>query len=594
MKALLLSAAAVFALASGSAHAQNQKLDTIRVAARAPDPALAATRSIEVIGRDEIAKRAGYDLADILASSIGLDVFRRSAAQSDLSIRGSSFSQVVVLVDGVRVSDAQSGHYNMDLTVPTSSVERIEILRGGASSMYGADAIGGVINIVTQGAPKATTVAAHGGTFGTAGADLQAAATLNDRSVFIAADARWSDGHRTGTDYRAIQARVGARTLLAGGSLGVDAGLGVRNFGAADFYGAYPSYEDTRSATAVASYQRPLSSEWNLDASVDVRRHYDLYTLIRTNPVAYQNRHISWQRGARAVAAGRIDRVHAAFGAEGFDASLTSARLGNHDEQRAAGFTEWSAGSLARTLATVGSRVDWSSRTGTFFSPSAAVVTSVTPTLRLRASANRGYRSPTWTEMYYTDPANVANPELRSETFTMGEVGARVTPKWGAVDVALFSRAGKALIDWTKPAATPTAQWQSHNLESATFNGVELETSIADLARIEWKLRASGIRVSSHDADTLIGKYALSPITEAASLEATTPKFMGVRLTAISGRARRTREAPYWRTDLRASTEIRGWTVRVDGLNLGNASYRDASAMPVAGRILLLGVAGGK
>jgi iron complex outermembrane receptor protein len=260
---------------AADAPAQTQILDTIRVAARSSGPSVALTRSTEVIGRDELARRAGHDLADILTSSLGVDVVRRSPAQADLSIRGSSFNQIVVLVDGIRVSDVQSGHYNLDLAVPTASIERIEILRGGASTLYGADAIGGVVNIVTRRGGS-SAIAAHAGTFGTVGSDL--AIADSGRVAFrVSGDARRSDGHRVGTDYRAVQGRAGASSALSGGTVSLDAGLGVRNFGAADFYGAFPSYEDTRTTTAALRYDRAIANQWRIDASADVRRHYDLH-----------------------------------------------------------------------------------------------------------------------------------------------------------------------------------------------------------------------------------------------------------------------------------------------------------------------------
>ena len=582
---------AALACAAASLHAQQQPrpLDTIRVAARSPEPALALTRSTEVIDRAALAKRAGHDLSDILAASLGLDVFRRSPAQADLSIRGSSFNQIVILVDGVRVSDVQSGHYNLDLAVPMESIERIEILRGGGSTQYGADAIGGVVNIVTR-RPGTSAVSAHGGSFGTAGADLGMAARAGASSLFLSADARRSDGHRDGTDYRAVQARVSGETPLAGGTLAIDGGVGVRDFGAADFYGAFPSYEDTRTATTMLSYERAITHGWRANVSADARRHYDLYTLVRTNPATYQNRHVSWQDGGRAVASGRIDRVGVAAGVEGLHASLESARLGDRNEDRAAGFTELSLGSARKTIGMLGTRLDWSSRTATFFSPGISVATAISPTVRLRGSASRGFRAPTWTEAYYTDPANVANPDLRSETFDMGELGGRATRSWGWLDLGLFARRGKDLIDWTKPASSPTSPWRSTNLESATFHGAESELGITRLANIEWRVRATGLRFRSTDSDTLIGKYALSPITESVSLQMSPAPVYGVQLSVTTGRARRAREEPYQRVDLRATTVLRGWTLRLDGLNLGDAHYKDAAAQPAAGKMLLLGI----
>src|SRR5690606_27325750 len=111
-------------------------------------------------------------IPDLLQWALGVDLMPRSPALADVSLRGSSFEQVLVLVDGVRVSDAQTGHFDLDLAVPLDQVERIEILRGPGSSLHGADAMGGVINVVTRQGVERSTARAEAGTFGTTGLAL--------------------------------------------------------------------------------------------------------------------------------------------------------------------------------------------------------------------------------------------------------------------------------------------------------------------------------------------------------------------------------------------------------------------------------------
>src|SRR5437868_6837024 len=93
-----------------------------------------ASRSVDVITHDQIARSAARTIADVLAHSMSMDVYGRSPAQADVSIRGSSPEQTAILVDGVRMTDVQSAHYALDLAVPLASVERIEILRGAGSA----------------------------------------------------------------------------------------------------------------------------------------------------------------------------------------------------------------------------------------------------------------------------------------------------------------------------------------------------------------------------------------------------------------------------------------------------------------------------
>ncbi len=110
-------------------------MDTVTVvAARTRAPGV--LRSVDVITREQIAASSAHNVAELLATVMNVDVYTRSAAQADVSIRGSSPEQVVVLVDGVRMTDVQSAHYTFDIAVPLESIERIEVMRGVGSALY--------------------------------------------------------------------------------------------------------------------------------------------------------------------------------------------------------------------------------------------------------------------------------------------------------------------------------------------------------------------------------------------------------------------------------------------------------------------------
>src|SRR5688572_14326699 len=125
-------------------------LDTVEVNSRAPMGGLAATRAVEIIDGRDIRNSPASTINDLLQWAFGVELMPRSPALADVGIRGSSFEQVLVLVDGIRMRDSQTGHFNLNLTVPLDQIERIEILRGPAASLYGSDAMGGVINVVTR------------------------------------------------------------------------------------------------------------------------------------------------------------------------------------------------------------------------------------------------------------------------------------------------------------------------------------------------------------------------------------------------------------------------------------------------------------
>jgi iron complex outermembrane receptor protein len=89
---------------------------------------------------------------DMLRLDPSLDLRERAAngVQTDISIRGANFGQTLVLLNGIRVNDPQSGHHDMDVPIPPDSMARVEVLRGSGSTLYGSDAVGGVINVITN------------------------------------------------------------------------------------------------------------------------------------------------------------------------------------------------------------------------------------------------------------------------------------------------------------------------------------------------------------------------------------------------------------------------------------------------------------
>ncbi|MGH7690172.1 MAG: TonB-dependent receptor plug domain-containing protein, partial [Gemmatimonadaceae bacterium] len=386
---LILAGTIAFFSAAAAGAQQPPRLDTVHVTvgSRVDSSQTTAARTVDVITHAELESRRGQSLAQILSTHLGVDLYSRSPAQADIALRGSSNEQVLVLVNGARVSDEQTGHFDLDLTVPTDLIDHIEILRGTGSTLYGPNAVGGVINIVTRSHTSIEMARLQSGSFGTVAGALARAGNVGPLGLQAGADYARSDGHRADTDYRIFQGRVGADAPLGVGHLSGSVGLGVRDFGAADFYSPYPSYEDTHTSTAALRYAAPLAARWTLDVDANGRRHLDLFTLVRDNPVLYQNHHDDWQSGGDVTARDAASNaVGLALGAEGFDARIVSASLGDHDETRSAAFAELHAAAASGASLDVGARGDHSSDYGDFFSPSLAASLPLTTRVGLRAS----------------------------------------------------------------------------------------------------------------------------------------------------------------------------------------------------------------
>lgn len=583
-------------LAAGTAGAQQPaRLDTVHVtvSSRVDSTGSARRRTVDVISHAELAERAGQSLAQILETHLGVDVSPRSPAQADIALRGSSIEQVLVLVNGARVSDEQAGHFDLDLTVPTDLIDHIEILRGTGSTLYGPNAVGGVINIVTRDGAPSEVARLRSGSFGTFQAALERTGTIHGIGLQAGGDFARSDGHRPGTDYRIMQARAGLDAPVGEGRLAGSVGIGVRDFGAADFYAPYPSYEDTHTSTAALRYDTPLAGRWSLSVHANGRRHIDLFTLERNNPAFYQNHHDNWQTGGDVVARyAPAPNLGLAVGGEGFDARLVSARLGDHDETRSAAFAELTAGSARDANVDIGIRGDHSSAYGDFFSPSLAASLPVARHVRLRASVGRGFRAPTWTERFYVDPSNIGTPDLQSERFWAGEVGASADPTATThLDVAAFVRQADNLIDWARPlGSASTVPWHTLNVASARYRGIEVTARALGLAGIDWTLRGSGLAFTPEGASGFEGKYALRPITRTFGLTSELPPMHGIDVLLDMLDSRRAHEASHFRADLRVGYRWRAARITADLRNLTNVEYLDASGEPVAGRSVYVGI----
>ncbi|MDA0334325.1 MAG: TonB-dependent receptor plug domain-containing protein, partial [bacterium] len=142
------------------------------------------THDMLIIDAEEIARLAPASITELLGSLPGIDLATRGpwGVQADLTIDGSTFSQVLILVDGVRVNDPQTGHHNLNLALDPADLERVEVLYGAGSAVHGPDAFGGVINLVPKSSvqPRADVAARWG-------------ASLDDAASGVASDAslRW-------------------------------------------------------------------------------------------------------------------------------------------------------------------------------------------------------------------------------------------------------------------------------------------------------------------------------------------------------------------------------------------------------------------
>ena len=581
---------AVTAPAPVAAQDRVYGLDTIPVMVGSRLQA-ASARAVEIITADQIASLPVRTLMDALDWALSVDLQPRSPAQADISMRGGSFEQILVLVDGVRMSDPQTGHFDLDLAVPLERIERIEILRGAASAVYGADAFGGVINVVTKGsrATPSATVRLEGGSFGEAAGGLEAGGAIGAWDLSGGASYDQGDGHRDGTDYTVGQAQARLAGDVAGGRLTVTGGYAWRDFGAADFYAPFPSYEETRTRTGSAQWGGPLSDRVTLTMGAALREHDDDFVLRRGDPAFYQNIHASNQtqfESSLGIDLGASDLV---IGAEWASESINSNALGEREQERAAAFAELAV-ARGSVSGQVGMRLDQRDELSeTFVSPSASVAWAASDAFRLRASTARAFRAPTWTDRYYEDPANLGNPNLEVEKGWSVEAGADWTAGGVLLSGTVFRRNTDNLIDWARLDSDPNARWETRNVESADFTGLELSVDRLTAGALDLRAGASFVSLETSENPGFFSKSSLRPLTRSIMVGAGTALPAGIRMELLLQHRRRTRSEQGEFLDLRLSLPVRTGEIWVDGANLLDDPMPDLTGFAVAGRSLRVG-----
>jgi vitamin B12 transporter len=421
---------------------------------------------------------AYQDLEDYLRDDPSVDIQQRAPAgvMADISVRGASFEQTLVLLNGLRMDNVETSHFNLDLPVPLDAVGTINVLHGAGSTLYGSDAVGGVADFVTW-TPEADTirVRAGGGSFGENEQAFLGALARRRWSEVLAGSREFSSGFIADRDYRTedastetrVTSRVGATDLLFAGN--------DRAFGAAQFYGNYNSWERTKGWFAGLTQQFTPHTQ----AAFGYRRHSDIFLLERSHPEGYKNQHIDdGFEGSLRDRRDPLKNITLLYGLEETADQIRSTNLGRHGRNRGAGYAqaEWRA--HQRGSVGLGFREEVFSGGRSVFSPTAAGTLWLPHSVKLHAAVSHGFRLPTYLDLYYSDPSTLGNPNLKPESAWNYEGGADWYPgSRVAATVTAFYSKQKNTIDYTR--ASPADPWQATNLSGLSFSGVE--------AGLEWR-----------------------------------------------------------------------------------------------------------
>jgi outer membrane receptor protein involved in Fe transport len=476
------------------------------------------------LSADEIAQTSAKNLADLLTKQAGIKIndYGAEGSVKSISMRGSASAQVLLLVNGVRMNDSRSGGADLS-QIPLANIERIEIIRGGFSSLFGADAVGGVINIITKKTADGQVILKfENGAF-----IPRAAVEVSDEPVNpteTPVDANWLDlvdTQKVNLEYSAglgnvdlvvtggftraanafvwndteyiddYRRRINANLLggsgylslsgpLSGGSLGVNASIAYDDVGAPGsiYTGLFNSIsEDARQRSVNAMVQASFDTERFLNdlLSLDATAFYKLARITFDDPDSTPSVHSLHSFGLNATQEWiALDILSVVYGGNLLVDLVDSTQLNTRNRVSGGVFLELPVYPLPRLSIIPVVRYDFYSDFPDRFNGKLSVVYAATDTLSFKCGGGSSYRAPAFNDLYWpTDAFSQGNPNLTSEISYSGELGISVATQKIQLDVYAFARYLIGEIQWTE---TSPFFYEPLNIGKLFYPGLELNT----------------------------------------------------------------------------------------------------------------------
>ncbi|MDP3354035.1 MAG: TonB-dependent receptor [Flavobacteriaceae bacterium] len=551
------------------------------------------SRTINIISSIQIKESNATNVADLLQHFSGIDVRKRGVEgmQSDLYIRGGGFDQTLVLIDGVKMDDSQTGHHSMNAMISLSNIERIEIIKGPAARIYGQNAFTGAINIVTKKPSKSgMSFNLSRGSYDNNSIGLGLAKVDKNSAFQFYVDKQESEGYRFNTDFDNfglyLKGTVGKYEFLSY--------FNERKFGANGFY-ASPNFKDQYEETQtslVSLSTKIITDNFKITPRIYWRRNQDMYLFLRHNPSYYRNLHISNKLGAEVNMSYNSVYGKTGFGVDANKVFLESNNLGAHNRTVLTSFLEHRFELLdAKLDITPGVAVSYYDDFGTKAFPGIDVGYQLTDKIRTYANVGYTYRIPTYTDLYYKSSIEQGNPDLKPESALSEEIGLNYLHKNINFNLAFFNRNSDNLIDWTKDNVTD--KWQARNFSEVTTRG--LETSVSYKFNLmnfnqNFELGYTYIDDTIKDLNVAFTRYSINSMKHQFTTQLNT-QFLSFLKQSIAYRfVERTHGETYGIVDAKLIVSIKKLDFYVNINNIFDEVYTETNLVPMPKSNFMFGI----
>ena len=596
LSALLLSAIL------GNAQENEPKTDSLKEvivsSSRIDLPFKENSRTIQIITATDIKKLGVTNVADALQQVAGIDVRRQgvNGMQADLYIRGGGFDQTLLLIDGIKVDDPQTGHHTLNLALPIELIKRIEVIKGPAARIFGQNAFTGAVNIVTKDGFENSLIAkVQAGSFGQFTTEATGAINLETSSHIVHFSKNISEGYRHNTDFDnqnyVLKSQFNKNKL----PINLLTTYSERKFGANGFYGipsATEQYEETQ-ASLIGLSTVIKNGNFTWKPRLYWRRNQDEYHYIRSNPSAYRNLHITNKVAAELNGSYESKAGITGFGIEMAKYYISSNRLGDNSREMASLFLEHRFQFFDKKFdITPGVAVSYFSDFDSKAFPGLDLGYQVTSDFRVYGNIGYTYRVPTYTDLYYIGPQAIGNENLQPEEALSEEIGIKWLTSKFDFTFAAFNRDSNDLIDYVRPTEADVI-YTPQNIQDVNTKGFETQVEYRFILNtlpqkikmgytfIEDDVKKSSAAYSRYSINSMkhqfVGNYAMEWFKNFSN-------SIGYRYVE------RTSGVSYNIWDVSASYQLKALEFSVYANNIFNTAYVEAGMVPMPKGNVLFGV----
>jgi vitamin B12 transporter len=539
---------------------------------------------------------------DLLQQVSGIDIRRRGVpgTQADLYIRGGGFDQTLLLIDGMKMDDIQTGHHTLNLLLPIQLIERIEIIKGPASRIFGQNAFNGAINIVTKSLPKLDKkqfeMLVSNPTFGSFkqfGFLINSRLSLKEKfNAQLTFSRSKSDGYRYNTDYSNDFFFFKSEIKTQKNPIIITSGFTEKKFGANGFY-ASPSatdqYEETQ-ASFLGISTLLGSEKFLVRPKLYWRRGQDEYIYIRNNPSVYRNLHKTNKIYLDFSFSKLFESSRLNFGIDLSNSSISSNNLGDHNRFTTSLYADYTFKTKDHKLSfSPGLSISNFSDMSTHFFPGIDVGFDVNEKINLYANYGKTYRIPTYTDLYYSDRNTIGNPDLNPEHAITNEIGIKYSNENIDVSSSFFTRKSSNIIDYVKQSEQD--KWEATNIRNLDTNGFDLNFLYKISLHNSLRLGYTYLFDKSYVSEVNYSRYAINSLRHQLNTRLALKYSNKITHTLINRFGERSNKVSHIVYDSNLKYQLSEnsyFFINVN--NIFNEEYYETNLVPMPGRNFLIGV----